>query len=75
MGEYRIKNSKTFRLFAVPSFFSGIASSFDLFPNSKLINESETTTEADMKALKADFEMTGKDIREAINEWEKDYFK
>lgn len=75
MGEYRIKNSKTFRLFAIPSFFTGVASSFDLFPNNKMINESKSTDEADMKALKADFEMIGKDIEEAVYEWEKEFSK
>ncbi|MBR0575671.1 hypothetical protein KCG48_04865 [Proteiniclasticum sp. BAD-10] len=75
MGDYKIKNSKTFRLFAIPSFASGVASAFDLFPDNSTINDSASSNEADMKAMKADFEMAGKDLKEAFYEWEKEFAK
>jgi hypothetical protein len=75
MGEYKIKKSKTFRLFAIPSFASGVASAFDLFPDVSIINSSISPDEADIKAMQADFEMAGKDIEESMYEWEKEFTK
>lgn len=71
MGEYRVKKSKTFRLFAVPSFSTGFSFALNLFPSNSDINESKSITEADMKAIKADFEMIGKDLKDSVDEWEK----
>lgn len=75
MGDYKIKKSKTFRLFAIPSFASGVASAFNLFPDVSVINDSTSSDKADIKAMKADFEMAGKDLRESMYEWEKEFTK
>ena len=67
MGE---RFSKTFFLFAEPSFIEGLARIFDFSGTLNVYNESETEIEADFMALKNDWVEIGKDIKTAIKEYE-----
>lgn len=58
-------------LFAQPSFVSGIASVID-FEGLAYYNDSVSTVEADAKAMMSDWEMVGKDIREALAQYEQE---
>lgn len=59
--------SRTFFLFARPSFIEGLARIFDLGNSLNVYNESLTGREADFKALWADWSMVGQDITDAIH--------
>lgn len=55
-------------LFAQPSFASGAARVFDLFGQFDDYNRSETTEEADAKAIAADWIIVGQDLADAIDQ-------
>jgi hypothetical protein len=55
-------------LFAQPSFGSGAARVFDLFGQFDEYNISETPTEADAKAIAADWIVVGQDLAYAIEQ-------
>ena len=55
-------------LFAQPSFASGFARTLDLFGQFDQYNQSVTPTEADAKALAADWFVVGQDIADAIRQ-------
>jgi len=55
-------------LFAQPSFASGAARVFDLFGQFDEYNRSETTEEADAKAIASDWIVVGQDIADAIEQ-------
>jgi len=57
--------SKTDILFAIPSFFSGMGSIFNIAGNYFEYNTSETALQADIKALKSDWDTIGKDFENA----------
>ena len=75
MGDYEIRKSKTFRLFAVPSFFGGMAYAIDLFSKRNTINRSNEPKEADFKAIASDWNMVGEDMHFAIKTWEREHAK
>lgn len=53
-------------LFARPSFIEGFARLFDLGNNLNQYAESVSPDEADIRALRADWEAVGSDLRHAI---------
>lgn len=55
-------------LFAQPSFASGAARVFDLFGQFDDYNRSETTEEADAKAIASDWIVIGQDIADAMEQ-------
>ena len=55
-------------LFAQPSFASGAARVFDMFGQFDEYNISETTEEADAKAIASDWIVIGLDIADAIEQ-------
>jgi hypothetical protein len=55
-------------LFAQPSFASGAARVFDLFGQFDEYNRSETTEEADAKAIASDWIVVGQDIVDAVEQ-------
>ena len=62
------KKVKTDFLFAQPSFASGAARILDLWGVLDDYNRSETPTEADAKAIAADWLVVGQDISDAIEQ-------
>lgn len=60
------KKIKSDFLFAQPSFVSGVARVFDLWGQLDEYNRSESPSEADAKAIAADWFVVGQDIAEAI---------
>jgi hypothetical protein len=58
--------SRTFFLFARPSFVEGMARIFDFGNSLNLYNESFTEQEADARALWSDWSMVGQDMNDAI---------
>ena len=55
-------------LFAHPSFASGAARVFDMFGQFDEYNISETTEEADAKAIASDWIVIGQDMADAIEQ-------
>jgi hypothetical protein len=64
------KRIKTDFLIAQPSFASGVARIFDLWGEFDEYNRSETTAEADAKAIASDWLMVGQDLQDAMDEHE-----
>lgn len=62
-----INDSLTLRLFARPSFISGVARILDLGSSLNGYNIDRSAEEADSKATSADWQMVGRDIRTAMN--------
>ncbi|MFH1187949.1 MAG: hypothetical protein V1688_03770 [bacterium] len=65
------KKTKTFYLFARPSFVSGMAGVLDLGANLQFYNESETAEDADNIALLNDWKQVGNDLKIAIKKYER----
>jgi len=63
-----MEKASTDFLFAQPSYLSGMARAIDLWGTLDDYNISETTLEADEKAIAADWLLIGQDIADAINE-------
>ena len=61
-----IEMSKTFRLFSLPSFWSGAASLLDFSGELNRLTYSETDMEADLDSLKDDWEEVAKDMDASI---------
>ena len=61
-----LNSSRTFRLFAAPSFLEGFNRNIDWAETLDIYNENETEDEADYFALKSDWFAVGDDIRTAI---------
>uniref|UniRef100_E6Q0D5 Uncharacterized protein n=1 Tax=mine drainage metagenome TaxID=410659 RepID=E6Q0D5_9ZZZZ len=57
-------------LFAQPSFGSGVARVFDLWGQLDDYNRSDTPSEADAKAIAADWLVIGQDIFDALDQYE-----
>ncbi len=62
------EKSLTFRLFARPSFLSGIAHIFDFSGSLLHYNRDRSGSEADYQALSSDWKMVGMDMQTAIEE-------
>ena len=56
-------------LFAMPSFLRGAASVLDIGGTLTEYNVSRTPEEADAKALRADWQMVGQDLRLAMSDY------
>jgi len=67
-----IKRVKTDYLFSQPSFASGAARTLDLWGQFDDYNSSESTIEADEKAIAADWFVVGQDIADAISQQDSD---
>jgi hypothetical protein len=53
-----------------PSFLKGVARTFDLFGTLDEYNFSATEKEADIKALKRDWQVVGNSIEDAIEDYD-----
>jgi hypothetical protein len=60
-------------LFARPSFVGGMASVLDLGATLVVYNQSETPKEADAKAIKCDWEVTGNDIKNSMDKFTEEH--
>lgn len=60
-------------LFARPSFLNGAARVFDIGGTLNVYNESPSTKIADLRALRSDWEVVGRDMRAAFNMFEKNH--
>ena len=63
-------SDKSTFLFARPSFIGGVARVMDLGATMQIYNNSKTEDEADLKALKKEWEVVGEDILSAVKEYE-----
>ena len=61
-----IIDSRSFRLFARPSFLSGMARLVDFGGGLNVYNRDPSPSMADINALRADWEMVGRDMRKAM---------
>lgn len=68
MSENNYKNS--FFLFARPSFCEGVARALDLGGTLQIYNESDSSEEANQKAIKNDWLAIGQDLKNGIKEYE-----
>jgi len=59
-------------LFAMPSFWSGVARTLDLGSTFDSYNESRTPQEADSRALHADWKAVGHDLRDSMRTFERE---
>ena len=59
-------------LFAHPSFVGGMASVLDLGTTLVVYNQSKTPKEADYRAIKCDWEVTGNDLRGSIDQFKQE---
>lgn len=64
-----MEDTLTFRLFARPSFIEGLARTMDFGCSLQAYNESPTTLEADLIALRGDWRMVGKDIEQSLEKY------
>ena len=62
----------SFHLFSTPTFISGIAATLDLGATLEQYNSSQTPEEADLKAIKNDWKVVGKDIYFALKQYEQE---
>lgn len=62
-------------LFSMPSFMTGAGRTLDLFGNMTEYNDSESSEEADMRALMRDGLAVRKDLSAAMKEYEENYRK
>lgn len=70
MGIYDLEKSLSFYLFAKPGFNEGMGRVLDIGSVMDIYNENKTGTEADYKALLADWLMVGNDIKNSVKEYE-----
>ena len=63
-------SDKSTFLFARPSFIEGIARVMDLGATMQAYNNSKTEKEADLKALRKDWEAVGEDVVSAASMYE-----
>ena len=63
-------NNRSDFLFARPSFWYGMARIFDLSGTLNLHNESQSTVEADIRALTQDWKAVGDHLRAAYEEYQ-----
>lgn len=65
-----MSNSKTFYLFARPSFVEGMARLFDFSGSLQTYNGHESGEQADYEAIKQDWQVIGDDIYKSIDNYE-----
>jgi hypothetical protein len=61
-----------FKLYAKPTFWEGVARLIDFSGSLNEYNYSESTDQADFRAIQSDWESVGLDILEAIKKFEKE---
>ena len=54
-------------LYSPSNFFDGIGSAFNIGGNYYVFKSSKSSVEADLKAIRRDWEVVGEDLRNAIN--------
>jgi hypothetical protein len=54
------------RLFAIPSFWGGVASVLDLGATLKEYNQNRTDEEADSESIRSDWYAVGDDLRQSL---------
>lgn len=59
-------------LFAMPDFLGGVSRVLDLGSTMNIYNDSDSPEEADYKAMSSDWQVTGDDIRRALDEFKED---
>lgn len=64
-------SDKSTFLFARPSFLEGMARVMDLGSTMQIYNSSKSEKEADIKALKKDWEAVGEDTLNAVEKYER----
>lgn len=64
-----VGNTFTFRLFARPSFWEGMARVLDLGATLQSYNLNRTGEEADFAALSGDWNMVGRDIGKSLKRY------
>lgn len=64
-------SDKSTFLFARPSFIEGLARVMDLGSTMQIYNNSKSEKEADIKALKKDWEAVGEDILNVVKKYER----
>ncbi len=57
-----------YKLFAEPTFLRGLAKVLDLGNTLDYYNDSDSPTQADVDALREDWEIIGQDMRDALEE-------
>jgi hypothetical protein len=62
-----------FSLFARPSFLEGVARLVDFTGLLNTYNTSDSPQEADYRAMLADWEAVGIDVRESLRQFEREY--
>ncbi|MGE5596082.1 MAG: hypothetical protein ACM3S1_08620 [Hyphomicrobiales bacterium] len=62
---------RRYRLFAAPSFFSGLARIWDWSGAINTYNRDATPVEADYAAIRSDWEAVGDDMRGALSRYER----
>lgn len=62
----KFKNSKTFYLFALPSFIEGMSRVFDFSNSLPDYNYSKSVEKADYVATKTDWDMVGNDLIDSL---------
>ena len=67
MGNYLFK--RTGRLFARPSFFEGYGRAIDMGATLNEYNQNKTPEEADVAAIRSDWQAVGDDIQVAMNKF------
>jgi DNA modification methylase len=69
-----MSNSKTFYLYARPSFIEGMSRLFDFGGTLQEYNEHESGDVADYEAIKRDWQAIGGDIFKSLKEYEQTHF-
>lgn len=64
--------SSTFRLFARPSFFEGLARFLDFAGSLQEYNSSRSAVAADLEALSSDWRTVGRDMKAAVDEYDQE---
>lgn len=62
---------RRYRLFASPSFLSGLARIWDWSGAMNVYNRDTTPTEADYEAIRSDWAIVGEDMRTALGRYER----
>jgi hypothetical protein len=65
-----LKQSQTLHRFAKPSFIEGMARVLDLGSTMRIYNESPSPNQADIDAIRHDWQVVGEDIENSINIYE-----
>jgi hypothetical protein len=62
-----VTKHRTDHLFTKRNFWTGLSSILNVFGGDKKFNTSRSSQEADIKALRSDWEMIGQDFKESMS--------